>query len=65
MMDRLSQLLRQAGARGKTYKHRLMCHAAEALADVEHTLGGSRLQTRSQSSAVGRHDLVLPHVIPQ
>ena len=37
-MDRLSHLLRQAGARGKTDKHRLMRQAAVALADVEHEL---------------------------
>jgi len=37
-VDRLSYLLRQAGARGKTDKHRLMRQAAVALADVEHEL---------------------------
>ena len=38
MTNRLSHLLRQAGARGKTDKHRLMRQAAVALADVEHEL---------------------------
>ena len=37
-MDRLSHLLRQAGARGKTDKHRLMRQAAVALAEVEDSL---------------------------
>ena len=38
MMDRLSHTLRQAGARGKTDKHRLMRQVAVALAEVEHSL---------------------------
>ena len=37
-MDRLSHLLRQAGARGKTDKHRLMRQAADTLDEVECTL---------------------------
>ena len=37
-MDRLSHLLRQAGARGKTDKHRLMRQAAATLAEVEDSL---------------------------
>jgi len=37
-VDRLSHILRQAGGRGKTDKHRLMRQAAVALADVEHEL---------------------------
>ena len=38
MTNRLSNQLRQAGARGKTDKHRLMRQAAVALDDVEHEL---------------------------
>ena len=38
LMDHLSYLLRRAGSRALSDKHRLMRHAAEALADVEHTL---------------------------
>ena len=34
-MDRLSHLLRQAGARGPSDKHRLMRHAADTLEEIE------------------------------
>jgi hypothetical protein len=34
-VDRLSHLLRQAGARGTSDKHRLMRHAADTLDEVE------------------------------
>jgi hypothetical protein len=37
-VDRLSHLLRQAGERGTSDKHRLMRQVAVALADVEHEL---------------------------
>jgi len=37
-VDRLSHLLRQAGGRGKTDKHRLMRQAAATLAEVEDSL---------------------------
>ena len=37
-MDRLSHLLRQAGARGTSDKHRLMRQAAATLAEVEDSL---------------------------
>jgi hypothetical protein len=41
--DRLSHLLRQAGARGKTDKHRLMRHAAATLDAVEYALAAISL----------------------
>jgi len=34
-VDRLSHLLRQAGARGTSDKHRLMRHAADTLEEIE------------------------------
>ena len=42
-MDRLSHLLRQAGARGKTDKHRLMRQAAATLDAIEYALAAITL----------------------
>ena len=43
MMDRLSHTLRQAGARGKTDKHRLMRQAAATLDAIEYALASITL----------------------
>ena len=60
MMDRLSHTLRQAGARGKTDKHRLMRQAAATLAEVEDSL--AMISLAFERGYVGVVKLRLKHI---
>jgi hypothetical protein len=62
-VDRLSHLLRQAGERGKTDKHRLMCHAAGRLAEVEHSLAVISLALERGDMGVVRLRLQLIEIL--
>jgi hypothetical protein len=60
MMDRMSHLLRQHAGLSPSYKHRLMCHVADTLDQVEYTLEAISLALERGDMGVVR--LRLKHI---